>query len=411
LNVTFKAPVVVAGTGGVTIKTGGATGGDIRFYPGGKIDFWDLSSSLIVGSKVYKLVGGVAELAAAVNVDHGGLYALAKDYDAGPDGMYPTSPVPTAFQGVFEGLGHTIANLVVNDRTTKCVGFFRKIGIKGTVRDIRLTNAAIALDLVRYSHEAVLAGCNTGTIANVYTDGTVKAWWVGGLAGYNEGLIEDSSSAANVQGKFAGGLVGLSEDEGDIVRSHASGSVVGDFVGKRQGIVIYAGGLAGVANRIEQSYATGPVLVHGKYYLKDRYSAGGGLVGHLIQGVVVDSYATGTVTGDRSSVLGGLVGLSDRGHTANSYATGVVIGEPDQRSAQGGAIGLVDGKSSTADAYWDIDTSGQAQGCGLGDCSGVTGLTDAQLRSGMPAGFDPAIWGVSPSLNGGDPYLLANRPQ
>jgi hypothetical protein len=45
-------------------------------------------------------------------------------------------------------------------------------------------------------------------------------------------------------------------------------------------------------------------------------------------------------------------------------------------------------------------------------CSaGVTGLTDAQLKSDLPAGFDPAIWGQDAAVNNGWPYLLANPPQ
>jgi hypothetical protein len=32
------------------------------------------------------------------------------------------------------------------------------------------------------------------------------------------------------------------------------------------------------------------------------------------------------------------------------------------------------------------------------------------LQSGLPAGFDPAIWAESANMNGGLPYLLANPP-
>jgi hypothetical protein len=52
-----------------------------------------------------------------------------------------------------------------------------------------------------------------------------------------------------------------------------------------------------------------------------------------------------------------------------------------------------------------------ATGCSAGDCSGVSGLTNAQLKSGLPDGFDPKIWGQSSGINKGYPYLLANPPQ
>jgi hypothetical protein len=37
-------------------------------------------------------------------------------------------------------------------------------------------------------------------------------------------------------------------------------------------------------------------------------------------------------------------------------------------------------------------------------------LTTEQLQSGLPAGFDPTIWGENAGINGGLPYLLNNSP-
>jgi hypothetical protein len=66
--------------------------------------------------------------------------------------------------------------------------------------------------------------------------------------------------------------------------------------------------------------------------------------------------------------------------------------------------------------YWDIDTSGTDVPCGRRanhpvNCPAVTGLTDTQLKSALPVGFNSAIWGQSPDMNNGYPYLLANPPQ
>jgi len=46
----------------------------------------------------------------------------------------------------------------------------------------------------------------------------------------------------------------------------------------------------------------------------------------------------------------------------------------------------------------------------MADDPGITGLTDAQLKSGLPTGFDPSVWAQSPSINNGYPYLIANPP-
>jgi hypothetical protein len=32
------------------------------------------------------------------------------------------------------------------------------------------------------------------------------------------------------------------------------------------------------------------------------------------------------------------------------------------------------------------------------------------MKSGLPDGFDPAIWASDPNINGGYPYLIANPP-
>jgi hypothetical protein len=43
---------------------------------------------------------------------------------------------------------------------------------------------------------------------------------------------------------------------------------------------------------------------------------------------------------------------------------------------------------------------------GQSTSAGGTGQTTAQLKSGLPSGFDPTVWGSSPSINSSYPYLL-----
>jgi hypothetical protein len=101
---------------------------------------------------------------------------------------------------------------------------------------------------------------------------------------------------------------------------------------------------------------------------------------------------------------------------AASYSTGTVAGK--QARYIGGSIGYdgsnVDGGSVSSD-YWDTTTSkikGANQGAGnIPNDPGITGLTTAQLQTGLPSGFDPTIWAESPSINNGLPYLINNPPQ
>ena len=177
----------------------------------------------------------------------------------------------------------------------------------------------------------------------------------------------------------------------------------------------YAGGLVGYnENAISSSYATGPVS--GDDYV-------GGLVGYDEPDVeqypgagVFNSYATAAVTGSVNSIIGGLEGFNQDGNAANivvsdSYATGIVTART--ASTIGGFVGEL--TSVVADNYWDTTTSGitnASQGCGTpSNCSGVSGLTTSQLQAGLPTGFSSSIWGESPSINGGLPYLLALPPK
>jgi hypothetical protein len=111
LNVNIKAQVMVQGTAGLTVVTNdGASDGDLVFYPGGKIDFWDLTSSLIINGNSYMLVKDVATLASDIADNPAEFYALANDYDASVDGRYFDPPVSAELTGTFEGLGHAISN-------------------------------------------------------------------------------------------------------------------------------------------------------------------------------------------------------------------------------------------------------------------------------------------------------------
>jgi|ERR1043166_1837915 hypothetical protein len=410
-NVSIKAPVTVAGPGALTIVTNdGGSGGDLLFFPGGKIDFWDLGSSLVINGVGYTLVGDIADLADDITTDPAGAFALAGDYNASADGTYSAPPIQSAFQGRFEGLGHAISNLTIATKQGRYVGLFAVINPSGIVRDIALAQAAVTSQRDGRAVGA-LVGVNAGTVSGASSDGSVSALVfatsVGGLIGGNDGLIANSSSNATVTGYVAGGLVGWSS--GTILRCHASGAVSDGIDGPAGPLskLRHAGGLAGVAARIIESYATGSVTVSDTTY---RETFAGGLVGEEYSSIE-NSYALGAVRGGAGGRIGGLIGRNDSGTIATSYSTGLVSGSGSDDIA-GGLVGSNERSGAFSDDYWDIDTSGLDIACGHfpDRCLDASGLTDAQLKSGLPAGFDPAIWGQDPSINNGYPYLLANPP-
>jgi hypothetical protein len=387
-RVAIKAPVTVAGKGALSIVyNDGGTDGDLLFFNGAKIDFWDLGSKVTVNGQSYELLADLPTLIQRIGNNASGAYALARDYDASQDGVYTDSPITAEFEGNFEGFGHRISNLSVKHSGRSLdTGFFYRIGENATVRDFGIADSSI--DGGRRRNEAVggLTGINRGTIAGVFTSGIVKSSAlravVGGLAGINSGTVlhshSDSAVSCGAELSDCGGLVG------------------------------WAGGL------VQQSFATGPV------HCADRCFAGG-LVGeegdyilHQNKGVVVQSYATGAVTGSGGgSDVGGFAGLASDYTASETYATGAV----GSGTYVGGWVGddYHNGKrgNRTAD-YWDLDTSGigdPSQGAGnVKNDKGVTGLTDAELKGALPDGFDPDVWRQSPDINNGYPYLIANPP-
>jgi len=240
----------------------------------------------------------------------------------------------------------------------------------------------------------LLAAENTGTILNTFATGSidcVSGTTSGGLVGENiGGTIDRSWAAVDINARRlhpTGGLIGL--NTGTVIRSHATGNIVGGA---------YVGGLIGQneSGLVTQSYATGSI---------DALHYAGGLVAYHVAGEITDDYATGAISGDAPAYLGGLVGLGGgKSLIERSYATGTIkFGH-----YQGGLIGEFQ-RPSNPSGYWDLDTV--SQGCGVGVCSNIVGLTTAQFQSGLPAGFAPNVWGETAAINNGFPYLLANPPQ
>ena len=206
------------------------------------------------------------------------------------DGWDPIGP--NAYQAVFEGNGHTIANLFIDRSTESDVGLFSEVGEFGLIRNLGL--------------EAV--------------DVTGKDY-VGGLVGDGEeGRVGRSHVTGSVSGEdVVGGLAG---SLGRVWSSYAAVrvSATGDGVG----------GLAGAADIIVVSYATGRVTGGGMHVAAgaDCESVGGvgGLVGNVC-GAVAASYATGPVSG--SAAVGGLAGTGSARFLSSFWDTetsGVRVG-------------------------------------------------------------------------------------
>jgi hypothetical protein len=159
---------------------------------------------------------------------------------------------------------------------------------------------------------------------------------------------------------------------------------------------LIVGGMAGDNTAsIDQSHSDTRVLGSSGFNV-------GGLVGSHDAGSITNSYVVKRV-GEigEGSYIGGLIGiLNSGGVVSTSYSVGKVVAK--KSIACGGLVGR-SFSGTVSQSYWDSDTSG---------CGGAgSPLTDEQFKTQLPQGFDPKIWGQSPSINNGYPYLLANPPQ
>jgi filamentous hemagglutinin family protein len=204
-----------------------------------------------------------------------GNYALGSNIDLSDVTWTPIGNSTTKFTGKFDGLGHTIDKLTINNSLSKDkdIGLFGYTNSSATIRNIGLSNVNI-------------------------TGGT---WNVGGLVGTNFGAISNSYVGASINGADrVGGLVGL--NIGIITNAYATGSVSGSN---------YVGGLIGWndGGTISNTYATGSV--------SGSVSGSGGLIGLNYGGKISNSYATGSVSGNVD--VGGLIGLNEDGIFSNSF--------------------------------------------------------------------------------------------
>ena len=265
------------------------------------------------------------------------------DFWNGGRGWTPIQDDGLGYYAVFEGNGHTIGNLYINQPSGPHVGLFRDLIHPAEVRNVGLVSASVSANL-NHTFAGALAGQNGGTVSGSYMTGSV-------------------SGAISV-----GGLVGANTRSGVIAGSYADGRV---FSHGRD-----VGGLVGFNwGKITASYSTGRVASAVSRYSEVRESGGvnaGGLVGYN-DGSVAASYAVGRVSGSGNNV-GGLIGFDKylvtasywdtqtSGQSASAAGVGKATAELQQPTGYAGIYANwnvdVDGDGN-ADNPWDFGTSSQ----------------------------------------------------
>ena len=389
---SIKAPVNLASTGSFSTKLGS---------DGATKDHTIVNSLGTEASSNDGTLQGIKDNLA-------GNYVLGANIDAGGtagwNGGSGFTPIgqATPFNGSFDGLGHTIANLTIRRPASDYVGLFGRN--TGRIANAGLTGAAI----IGRSHAGALAGTSDGTLTNVSSSGTVTGiHFIGGLVGSHgaRGSILQSRSSASVSFDMGNDDIPPPDDTDPVWCLGAETYCTGRIFSPAP-----LGGLAGYnAGSISHSYASGHVSGGGQDAsiglgglvgrnegtISNAYSTGnvsngvqvGGLTG-VNAGAVSNAYSTGAVSG--AYEVGGLAGRNE-GAISNSYSTGQATG--DIQRYIGGMIGARTSGSAVAGSYWDTQTSG------LSSSSAGTGITTAQtMLLATFAGWDISATGGSAGL-------------
>ena len=329
------------------------------FYDGAKINLDGSNPTVNIRGQNYTVITALNTVDQLRTLSTGGnmngYYVLAVDINTwAPPGqtvnMLPIGTNSNPFNGMFEGFGHTINGMQVNNSGNNTpTGMFGRIGENGFVRNLTISNPTVVGGTV--DGVGALAGINNGGIEYVVIDGgsvTSSTNMTGGLVGFNNNIshpaqIFNSGSTATVtsSGDNVGGLVGASIDSilGNV---YAEGAVTGhDTVGGLVGGLWASSGSSSLIN----AYATGNVT--GNYLV-------GGLVGETSTYTTIsNAYSDGDVTGGYK--VGGLIGESS-GTVSNTYATGDVYAS---RGAVGGLIGgMMEGSVTRSFAVGNVSTAG-----------------------------------------------------
>jgi The GLUG motif. len=140
------------------------------------------------------------------------------------------------FNGTFDGNGHVISGIYINDPANDRQSLFGYLGTNGEIKNLGVTASYIKGDY----YAGGLVGWNSGEINGCYSSAWVFGgmFFTGGLVGRNSGgTIHNSYSIGTVKGEnFVGGIAGQIEG-GAIINSYSvsevtgTGSSVGGLVG------------------------------------------------------------------------------------------------------------------------------------------------------------------------------------
>ncbi len=251
------------------------------------------------------------------------------------------------FDGIFDGNGFRISDLMINRPNEDCVGLFGQVAVDSVIRNFSIHAETIEGDdrvggLVGHIVNATITSSSI-SIGNI--SGSNR---VGGLVGdgVGEGTEIHYSSVVAGQvigtGDQVGGLIGRGED----IWIHSSSVVVAEVSGNDD-----VGGLVGVGGDASgTSEETVGATIFSSSVVAGEVSGSIGVGGLVGWGETIWIHSSSVVAGEVSGAddVGGLIGIFDNGRIAYSY---VISGSNTNM-----LVGVGSGGTGVA-SYWDSDTS------------------------------------------------------
>ncbi|MCG6190685.1 GLUG motif-containing protein, partial [Maribellus maritimus] len=335
------------------------------------------------------------------------------------------------FKGTYDGNGFTISNLTIESNPTQYAGLFSYTD-SAKVYNIRLDSLTIINVEVYSGGLTGYANASTFTDIVISNDSINNNCTSGGVAGYSvnsaynrcstNGYIENVSRSYYSEG--AGGLIGYST--ADTIHDCHSSAIVSGYS--------YIGGLIGhvLEGKITNSSATGNIRpsssTSGGFigYSKDcnisfcfasgdiitdetKLSYAGGFVGRMNSGnLAKNCYATGNLnsgTSYNNAYIGGFCGSGSTDTLYNCYSVGYVLGSNSYNSTTQGFIGSSGFYGEQYNCFFDKTTSGKSY-----DGGSATGKTTDEMQESaiyLRAGWDF----LNETANGNNDYWGINKTE
>lgn len=242
---------------------------------------------------------------------------------AGP--WTPIGKEYNSFGGIFEGGGHTISQLTINDAQCEYAGLFGFVNRYGVIRNLTVETAAEGIAVAHQGASVgAIAGYNMGRIENCAARGLVQAGSVaGGIVGENKGSIKNCTNDATIALKASAGQADKTSG-GGIAGIHTTVDAASDDVL-----------LSGCQNK-------GQVTVEGGAYVR----AGGIAAYNSSSARIEDCANEGTVSASADSEVyaGGVVGEIDSGASATGCVNrSAVTATGREKACVGGVAGQMAG--------------------------------------------------------------------